>query len=378
MSTSIAHVTSAHSRFDTRIFLKMCSTIVKNDDYNVSLVVADGKGNEEREKIVIIDTGAKSGGRLSRMTKTVALIKKKCIELNADIYHLHDPELIPLGRRLKKNKKLIIFDAHEDIPKQILCKQYLPPFLRRILSLVFSVYEKRSLSRFDLIVTATQSIYKRYTKWHPHVLLVNNYPIVGELESTRRNRFEQRPKNVIYIGGISAIRGITEMIHAMELTTQESRLQLVGTFESKKLYADVKNLIGWGKVVEHGFLNRKEVKELLSSARCGLVLFHPVPNHLDSQPNKLFEYMSAGIPVICSDFPLWKQIVLENECGICVDPLIPNAIAKAIDWIVDHPKEAESMGRNGQLAILNRYNWDYESKELLGGYSKLLACQSDF
>ena len=101
MKTKITHLTSAHTRYDTRIFIKMCSSLAKLENYDVSLVVADGLGNEKNNNVNIFDIGVKSGGRLSRMTSTVKKVFEKAKKLNSDIYHLHDPELIPIGLKLK-------------------------------------------------------------------------------------------------------------------------------------------------------------------------------------------------------------------------------------------------------------------------------------
>ena len=104
----------------------------------------------------------------------------------------------------------------------------------------------------------------------------------------------------------------------------------------------------------------------------GMILFHPEPNHVDAQPNKMFEYMSAGMPVIASNFPLWREIMEGSECGICVDPLNSEEIAKAIQFIIKHPAKAEQMGKNGRRALVDRYNWEMEEKKLLGFYKKVL------
>jgi len=115
------------------------------------------------------------------------------------------------------------------------------------------------------------------------------------------------------------------------------------------------------------------VVEMLAEARLGLVLFHPRPNHLESQPNKLFEYMAAGLPVVASSFPLWKEIVEGTRCGLVVDPLDPHAAANAIRWLLAHPEEAEAMGARGRQAVHDRFNWRREEATLLDCYARLCA-----
>lgn len=366
----IAHLTSVHSRYDTRIFLKECTSLAKTG-YEVHLVVADGKGDEQKNGVNIHDVGA-SNGRFDRMRHAPGRVLKKALELNATIYHLHDPELIPIGLKLKKADKKIIFDAHEDVPKQLLNKPYLNKPLRWLLSKSFSIFEKRTSKKLDAIVAATPFIRDKYLKMGVKSVDINNYPLLGEL-ALKKIDWAKKKKQVCYVGGISRIRGILEVVQAMEYIKQGTYLSLAGEFSERDIEIKVRRCKGWAKVKAIGFLSRKEVAGVLSSSIAGLVTFLPAPNHIDAQPNKMFEYMSAGIPVIASNFPLWRKIIEDNQCGICVNPLEPQEIARAIDYLTTHPKEAGQMGKNGQKAVKQKYNWGIEEKKLLEFYREIFS-----
>jgi glycosyltransferase involved in cell wall biosynthesis len=126
---------------------------------------------------------------------------------------------------------------------------------------------------------------------------------------------------------------------------------------------------GWQKTDHLGFQDRSGVARVLQTSRAGLVILHPVQNYVDSLPVKLFEYMSAGLPVIASDFPLWREIVEGSGAGLLIDPLDPSAIAGAMQWILENPGEAEAMGQRGRQAVIERYNWAQEAQKLLAAYA---------
>lgn len=362
----VVHLTSAHTRYDIRIFQKQCRTLAANG-YDVTLVVADGKGPETVDGVSIVDVG-RLPGRLNRMLRTTRKVYSAAKALDADVYQFHDPELMPVGSKLKASGKKVLFDSHEDVPKQLLSKPYLNQTMRNLLSWGFGKYEEFACRKLDGILTATPVIRDKFAKLNSCVLDINNFPMLGELDAGVS--WGAKSQEVCYVGGISSIRGIYEVVESLALTRSQGRLNLVGTFNETSLAEKTKESKGWSFVNECGQLGRPGVRDVLGRSMAGLVTFHPLPNHIDAQPNKMFEYMSAGIPVIASDFPMWRDIIHGSQCGICVDPLKPEAIAGAIDFLLGHPSEAEEMGRNGQLAVNQKYNWAIESEKLLSFYAQ--------
>jgi len=332
---------------------------------SVNLILA---GVQERTELgVHIHSVSKfKGSRLKRMWFTVNQVFTKAISLDADIYHLHDPELLRIALKLKRRGKIVVYDAHEDLPRQIMGKSYLP--FKRVFALFFERYENFVVKRLDGVVTATPFIAARFKKVHHNTIDINNFPLVSEISFSNNEPsvFENR---VCFIGGISPIRGISQLVDSME--NSSIRLSLAGEIDSEYFNElSVKN--GWGNVDALGFINRSQAIALKKKCLAGIVTFLSYPNHINAQPNKIFEYMAAGLPVIGSNFPLWKEIIEQNNCGICVDPMDSRAIADAINKLASNKELRLKMGENGSRLVKEKYNWGQEEFKLIYFYQELI------
>ncbi|MDN4526104.1 glycosyltransferase family 4 protein [Fictibacillus fluitans] len=370
----ICHLTSVHPADDIRIFVKECRSLA-NAGHDVYLV-APNTENKIIDGVKVVGITSASGSRYKRMVDAAKSVYRAAIEIDAEVYHFHDPELMVIGLLLKRKGKKVIYDVHEDVPEQVLSKQWIPKPLRKNISVSVRRMEKFAAAKFDAVVTATPTITRRFKTYNANTVTVHNFPILQELiENSPRAGLKPRKDNsFLYIGGITELRGIKEMLLAIEFLNgrgDEGELVLAGKFAPPALEQEMKQKEGWPHVDHKGWLGRSEVKEVLSQSTAGLVLIRPEPRYMVSYPIKLFEYMAAGIPSIASNFPLWEDFVIGNQCGLCVDPLDPEAIADAMKWLMENPEEARQMGENGRKAVIEKYNWEKESQELIALYKRL-------
>jgi glycosyltransferase involved in cell wall biosynthesis len=368
--TKIVHLTSVHPPFDVRIFYKECLSLAEAG-YQVVLI-AQHEG-DVYEKGVTIRAIPKTGSQFERMTRTVFQVLRKAIAEDGRIYHFHDPELIPVAIILKLLGRRVVYDVHENVPEDILTKDYIPSCLRKWVARMAGAVEHLGTKWFDGVVAVTPNICRRFPQ--DKTELVRNFPIARELMPSSCNAYGDRPPFVIYAGRISIDRGITEMVEAMGLLPDSlgTKLLLAGVFTPQGLSEHVFEMRGAERIDFRGLLPRSDLRNLFEEARIGLALLRPGPNQSDSYPNKLFEYMAAGIPVVASNFPMWREIVEQTGCGLLVDPLDPRAIAEAIACLLEHPEEAAAMGRKGMQAVSVDYNWAKEAKKLCQFYRKLLG-----
>jgi len=373
MARKICVLTSAHPPSDVRIFHKECKSIARAG-HEVTLVASVDE-DCVRDGIKLVGL-PRWKNRLDRVLRGSIAIYKKACEINADIYHFHDPELIPAALLLRLAGKKVVYDIHEDLPRTISYKSYIPIFLKGLISRAAEFVEDWAGARFSALVAATPTIGIRFRRVNNNVAIVNNFPRIEEIELPSDAATEKREATLLYVGmRITRARGAEEMVRAMGLLPDnlQARLRLVGAWDPAELPQSLSSLPGWTRTDYVGPVDRIGIARELRKASIGLVILHPEPNYVASQPVKLFEYMCAGIPVIVSDFPVCREIVGKARCGFLVNPLDPHEIARAVEYLLTHPEEAEEMGRRGFQAVHENYNWANEEKTLLQMYDRLFS-----
>lgn len=381
MKNKVCILTTVHPPFDTRIFHKQAKTLVEAG-YDVTLVAQHDKDGVVDGVNIIAPPRPRN--RFRRIFGLTWRAFRLALRQGADIYHLHDPELLPWGALLDLiTRAKVIYDVHENVRKQILNKLWLLPWIRRPLSLAYLLIENICLSFIDRIIIAEDSYIKNYQGYN-NVTAIRNYPILSYL----KHHADAVPQAITratsslkatYVGGITRSRGVVELIEALRIVRSDGQhveLNLVGPIIPKSFKNELHSLVqdyDFEKNVHMpGTVAHNEVYRILFASHIGIATLYPDPNYVESLPTKLFEYMATGLPVIASNFPLWKEIVEGSGCGICVDPLKPEEIAKAIRYLIEHPRLRKEMGENGRRAVQEKYNWEKESVELLGLYRSLL------
>ena len=362
----VRHLTSVHPLGDNRIFYRECKSLA-DAGYDVALIVGHPPTGPVAG-VPVIGVG-EPRNRVDRATRIVWKVFRAALRERAQLYHLHDAELLWIGVLLKLAGRRVVYDVHEDTPKQIMNKFWIPWWAKRVLSTGTALLERLAAALFDGIVAATPSIAERFPAGKTAV--VQNFPYLA----AARDRPEPEadpPHAFAYTGGLAAVQGLREIVATAELLPPDLGDAVVaGWFDDDDLEREVRAAEGWKRVDFLGRVTPTEVLEAIVSARCGLVIDHPISNYLDSYSTKMFEYMACGVPVVCSDFPLWERLVTDAGCGVTVDPMDPHAVVKAVEALCRTPAEARRLGENGRRAIRERYNWENEFSKLDDLYRRL-------
>ena len=365
----IVHLTVVHRPTDNRIMRKECVSL---HEAGLSVALLAVASRDDVFGDVPIVALPRRSSRLTRMALGPFDAWRALRRIRPTVIHVHDPELIPLAAlwRLRRGRKAVYY-AHEDLPKQVVGKPYVPGPLRRPLARFARALEVFADRNIDAIVAATPSIARNFTR--APVVLVQNFPWLRDYPAPTDPPQGSHPK-AVYVGGISAERGVVEMIRAIQRSRQGAELVLAGP-----LTGPAKDVVkrAAGTCVRYlVVLPPSQVPQTVADASLGLVLLHPTPNYLESQPTKLFEYMAAARPFVASDFPFWLDLVGRFDCGLFVDPLDVDAIQRSIDQLLHDPESARRMGRRGRAALVQSFTFERESAKLISMTRALLNDES--
>lgn len=366
--TKICHLTSVHYWQDNRIFFKECVSLAANG-FEVTLIAFSDKASTNTiDGVTVKLLNFDRHNRVGRLLNGKNLIYQEAINLNAEIYHIHDPELISVAKKLKnKNNKIVIYDAHEDVPMQILYKSWLGPlFIRKIISKIYDSYEKKSIKKLDGLISVIDEITSKFN--NKNKVTIKNYPNTSALKLIDKNRVIKK-KQIIYVGDITYQRGALEYVKMMEFLPSDYTLVLIGKCDDTELLKELKSNSNWDKVKFLGFIPINDVYIQLLESKIGLCVLHPEKNYLTSLPTKGFEYMAAQLPLVISDFEYWNPFF--KDCGIMVKPKSPKLIADAINLLINDEKlYAEKVSNCYKLS--DQYSWSNEEKKLINLYNTLL------
>lgn len=367
----VCHMTSVHAPEDGRIFLKECASLAQAG-YDTYLV--ERGATYDKNGVHIVGVGDFKGNRLQRMSTLTELVYEAALKINADIYHIHDPELLLYALKLKKKGKIVIFDSHEYYSDQIRNKPYLPKGISSIIANIYELYENYVCKRIDaVIIPCLKNGVHPFQGKCKRVITLNNVPMLEELYNHYDPKIEKYPNSICHIGSLTENRGITEVIKAAYLSNTTA--YIAGVFSPTEYQKKIESMPESCAMKYLGKLDRKQVLELLQHCQIGLATIHNVGqyNQFDNLATKCYEYMALGIPVIFTKAKYNEKINEIYKIGLCVDAENEHEIVGAIRYLLEHQEEATAMGENGRKAIREAFNWEIEKGNLLNLYIDLLS-----
>jgi len=366
----VLHITVAHPPFDIRVFQKECRTLARAG-YAVTLI-APAAADAERDGVRLHAIPLQAS-RLKRIREAGRMAYQIALASPAHIVHFHDPDFLPWAQQLRRRGKTVIYDMHENLPRALRSKPWIPRPIRALTAALAGCAE-RFLMHGMTVVFAEDSYAKDYPAARD-ACAVLNLPIADELLAIPT---DPAPEFTLgYLGGVEAVRGSVITLQALTRLAADGlpiRFECVGDVSAahRTELATLARDAGVPLTL-HGFVLPQQGWQVLARCHAGLAVLQPIPNYFESYPTKMFEYMALGLPVIVSDFPLYRKVVESEGCGLCVNPTDPDAIAAAIRRLAEHPDEARAMGQRGRDAVIRTYNWAREGEKLLALYHRLEA-----
>ena len=369
----VCHVSSAHSVHDDRIFFKECSSLAEQFEVHV---IAIGEEDEVLNNVQI-HALPKNSSRFNRFFLLQIKLLIQAFKVNAKVYHFHDPDLILFGLIQKLIGKKVVYDMHELVYYQINDKEWLGNgFIKKMVSSIYLMFEKIGVRCFDKIVIAEDGYWNYVNEKHKkHInkfIAIRNFSIYELIKNTAHDLSANKDNKriIIYAGGLSKIRGIKEIIDAIQ-TIENVTFLTLGQWENDDYKQQCEQADVNKKMNYIGLVKMDKVYSYLKIADIGVANLYHKPNYLTSLPIKAFEYMASGIPIIMSDFPYWIKTF--NECALFVNPIDPIDIKSKIELLLSDKQLSHKLAEAGKKLVIENYTWEAESKLLIKHYQKLLS-----
>lgn len=366
----VAHLAIAHQPLDVRIFQKECRSLAAAG-YEVHLVVAGASDGETREGVAMHTVKIPmEGSPIERWKQRLVATIKVARGIGAEIFHIHEPELIPVGLALKRTGTKVVYDAHEDAPIEAWSLNRGRPLHQFALPALWWSLLCIARLRFDAFVVVTPRIARRFPA--AKTIEVRNYPR-SELFPRPPRSDVVRSDHLIFAGLASQTRGAIEMLDALAALPEGSniRLRLLGTINRPELEARMRRHTAWSRVDCLGYRPWSDVLDAYSRSLAGLLLYAPTLEQKWALPIKLFEYLLSGLPVVASDIAYWREVLDGNPAVTFVPYGNAQAAAAAIRQLADEPAEARKRGLAGAEHALARFRWDAEAARLVELYDRL-------
>lgn len=381
MTKRVVHVTTVHGRDDPRVMHREIRTLA-DAGYDVSLIA---RGDAA-------DSGPSHPGVSVRLLPTLPLWRRirglprlldELIAGGGDLFHLHDPELLLIAGALRSATGApVIYDKHEYQRGRSGVKAACIRWLERLVVPSLDgllVPDDDPVTGApdvdDLIVSRTR------------VATIQNFPVidVGATPPAARRRYESspdRPIRMLYAGVAARERGLWFMLDVLDELERRGRratLLVAGVCHRRREREAFERSVearGLGKRVAlrgwREFLPWPEIRRAMDEADVGLMLMDRSYRSWSNVPTKFYEYGSAGLPYVCTDYPAWTNFAATHGCGLAADPSDPVAVVDAIVNIADSPSLYGRMSAKG-IAASGRFRWSRVAPVLLRFYAEVLG-----
>jgi glycosyltransferase involved in cell wall biosynthesis len=313
--------------------------------------------------------------RLARQIHGPSMVLREAMRSQPDVVHVFDPALIGPAIRLGRRYGVrVVVDLPEDTAKQILQKSYLGSMaVRNLVSRAYRRMSQRWLPKVDLVIAATPSIAKSLPAGCHHII-VSNFPAIAEIDTVRpldlpSGNVLPSVLRVVYVGGLSPIRGIRELVVVIGMLRGAVELHLAGPVFDSRFLSELESMTGWQYCRYHGWLDWRGSIALVKACDVGACVMQAAPNQIEALPVKVFEYMACGKGSIVSSFPLWRRLFV--GAALFVDPTKPASTARLMEQLLAEPVLLRRLAERGRLLAETRYSWESEAGRLADGYAGL-------